>query len=610
MKKLACRLFLFVFSCFLVACVTTNQAQVTMLHAPEVDAAATYRSISIAQFSGQMGGSVSTALEGAMMNAKVRNKPVYRSVSRVPEGRSIGSDGKAVAAVARSLGSDAVLTGEVVQANVRDSGSTTTKYVCHRYEDSKKLFKKCLSGSNVQISCTDRNAVLRVQVRLVDAKTGATVYNEAISKGQTSSGCGDDRPMDGQAMLGALQGEVVADILKKIVPHDRQMSVQLMGPDNQIASPADQERFSGALRFVTEQRMDRGCGMFRELYEKVKESVALNYNLGICEEVEGNIFRANELYRAADRLSNEPNKLITAALSRNEEGLGKVSALAKGREDLIKEDNIQAGAAPQTLRVSKQGHVATSKFSAPTTPVDIGDDVLLTGRRSALVIGNSKYRHVTALTNPANDARAMSAELRKAGFEVIAVEDASLEKMTQAIDKFSTSIKEGGAALVFYAGHGFQVKGENYLVPVDANLKGESDVSVKTINLGQILSKLEDAKSQVNVVILDACRDDPFAGAWRSAAKRGLASIDAPSGTVIAFATAPGKTASDGSASNGLFTSHLLQQLRIPNQKLEDVLKNTRKGVAAESNNGQIPWDSSSLTGDFYFRVSSAGAKP
>lgn len=147
------------------------------------------------------------------------------------------------------------------------------------------------------------------------------------------------------------------------------------------------------------------------------------------------------------------------------------------------------------------------------------------------------------------------------------------------------------------------VKGENYLVPVDADLKDEGDVQYKTLALGQILAKLDAAKPRVNIVMLDACRDNPFARSWRSA-KGGLASIDAPAGTLIAFATAPGKTAADGVGSNGLYTSHLLKQLVVPNQRIEDVLKNTRKAVAAASNNEQIPWDSSSLTGDFYFKVS------
>ena len=148
-----------------------------------------------------------------------------------------------------------------------------------------------------------------------------------------------------------------------------------------------------------------------------------------------------------------------------------------------------------------------------------------------------------------------------------------------------------------------QVKGENYLIPVDAMFKEESEVPYRAINLGYILGKLENAKSRVNIVILDACRDNPFARSWRSGKSGGLASIDAPAGTLIAFATAPGKTAADGTGTNGLYTSYLLKQLRIKNQKIEDILKNTRKAVAAASGQEQVPWDSSSMIGDFYFQV-------
>lgn len=158
-------------------------------------------------------------------------------------------------------------------------------------------------------------------------------------------------------------------------------------------------------------------------------------------------------------------------------------------------------------------------------------------------------------------------------------------------------------ALFYYAGHGVQVGSENYLIPVGASLSSETDAKYKTINLGFILSKLEDARSRVNVVILDACRDNPFARSWRSQ-RGGLAAIDAPAGTMIAFSTAPGSVASDGDGANGLFTEELVKELRKPNQKIEEILKNTRRAVATITGNNQIPWDSSSLMGNFYFSVS------
>lgn len=579
----------------------TNQAKVTVLQAPEIGAASGYRSISVARFSGQQGDGMAVALESAMMNARVQQKPVYRSVTRAPEGRSLGTDTKALASAARSQGSDAIVVGEVTKATVQDQRSTTKETQCTRYEDSKKLIKKCLASREVTVQCIERKANLQVQVRLVDAKTSEAVFNGAIVKEDTSKACGQETPTDGAAMLGQLQAAVVSDIMNKIVPHEKEVSMSLMSADDRIQS-ASKERFAGALKFAESGRMDRACETLRDLYEAEKNSMALNYNLGVCAESERAYWRASELYRTADRLSTEPNKLINEALVRNDANITKAGTMAQKAPDLLRKDQTEAGAAPQTIAGGGKPQQVT--FATPGRPQNITDDVLLLKRRTALVIGNGKYRHAGTLQNPVNDARSMAIELRKLGFEVVAVEDASLEKMNAAIDEFGRSIKEGGATLVFYAGHGVQVKGENYLLPVDANIKSESEVTAKAINLGQVLSKLEDAKSQVNLVILDACRNNPFARSWRSANNGGLAAIDAPTGTVVAFATAPGKTAADGSGSNGLFTSHLLQQLRVPNLRLEDVLKNTRKGVVAASRNEQTPWDSSSLTGDFYFSVS------
>lgn len=586
-----------------------HRAQVMMLQAPEIAAAAAYKSISVARFSGQYGDSVALAMESEMINARVQDKPVYRSVSRAPEMRSLAGDNRSLANAARSQGSDAILVGEVTQAGVQDQRSSTTQYVCDQAANPKKLISKCVSGRDVTVPCLSRSAGMQVQVRLIDAKTGNTVFSQAIAKSASSEACGNDSPADGGVLLSKAQAAVVDEVMRKIVPHERRMAISLMDPDEQIRSPANKERFAGAIKFATGGRMDRACEMLRELYEQERESAALNYDLGVCEEAAGAFWKANEHYRIADRLTNEPNALITAALARNEQNIKKAGAMANVRSDLLKPDRIEAGAAPQTIKRPDSRPVAQQPLPKP--PANISPDALFTGQRTALVIGNAKYRR-GALQNPVNDARAMASELRKAGFQVIAVEDAGLDRLQAAIDEFGRAIKPGGAALVFYAGHGMQVNGENYLIPVDADLKRETDMQAKTLNLAAILRKLEDSQSRVNVVILDACRDNPFARSWRSAGRGGLASIDAPTGTVIAFATAPGKTAEDGVGSNGLFTTHLLRQIKVPNQKIEDVLKNTRKGVAADSRNEQIPWDSSSLTGDFYFRVSNTAmiAKP
>ncbi len=219
--------------------------------------------------------------------------------------------------------------------------------------------------------------------------------------------------------------------------------------------------------------------------------------------------------------------------------------------------------------------------------------------RTALVIGNSSYIN-NPLKNPVNDARDIANILKKLEFEVIHKENASQRDMENAIRKFGKVLRKGGVGLFFYAGHGIQIKGENYLIPIGANIETEIDTKYEAVNVNMVINKMYEAENRVNLVLLDACRNNPFARSFRSV-NRGLAIMDAPTGTFIAFATAPGSVASDGDGRNGIFTSHLLHHINTPNRKIEDVMKYVRKGVINETNNKQVPWQSSSLTGDFYF---------
>lgn len=226
-------------------------------------------------------------------------------------------------------------------------------------------------------------------------------------------------------------------------------------------------------------------------------------------------------------------------------------------------------------------------------------------RRIALVIGNSHYANAP-LRNPVNDARAVAEALRACGFQVTKLEDADREAMFGAVRDFGARIMQGGMGLFYYAGHGMQVKGKNYLIPVRADIRMEDEVPAQALEVDLVLAKMESARNRLNVLILDACRNNPFARSFRSASA-GLAQMDAPVGSYIAFATAPGKTAFDGSGTHGLYTQHLLANLRTPGLKVEDVFKRVRAGVLQDTNGGQVPWDSSSMTGDFYF-VPSASA--
>jgi len=221
--------------------------------------------------------------------------------------------------------------------------------------------------------------------------------------------------------------------------------------------------------------------------------------------------------------------------------------------------------------------------------------------RIALIIGNSAYRE-TPLRNPVNDARAMARTLRELGFTVLIHENASKRTMEGAIVEFGQQLAAGGVGFFYYAGHGLQVRGRNYLVPVDADIDSEATTRIAAVDVDLLLEQMAEAKNRVNVVILDACRNNPFERRLRGAS-RGLAAVDAARGTLVAYATAPGSVAADGDGANGLYTEELLQALRVPNLKVEEVFKRVRIGVTERSKGAQTPWESSSLTGDLVVNV-------
>jgi formylglycine-generating enzyme required for sulfatase activity len=223
-------------------------------------------------------------------------------------------------------------------------------------------------------------------------------------------------------------------------------------------------------------------------------------------------------------------------------------------------------------------------------------------KRFALVIGNSGYE-TGALKNPVNDARAVAQALRACGFDVSESENLTQTGMKQTIRAFGEKLRGGGregVGLFYYAGHGVQVRDRNFLIPVGAKVNNEEEVEYEAVDVGFVMAQMDAAQNALNIVILDACRDNPFARSFRSVS-RGLAQMDAPTGTLIAYATAPGKTAGDGAGSNGLYTAELLAALRTPGLAIEDVFKQVRIKVREKSAGQQVPWEASSLVGDFYF---------
>ena len=225
---------------------------------------------------------------------------------------------------------------------------------------------------------------------------------------------------------------------------------------------------------------------------------------------------------------------------------------------------------------------------------------LLRASKQALVLGNSRYQHAP-LKNPANDATGMAEALRGAGFGVTLAVELSQSGMRDAIRAYTDGLATTKAVGLFYfAGHGAQLAWRNYLIPVDTEIGDVQELRERGIDVNSLIDGIRRAGNPMNMIILDACRDNPF-GSVRRLDQKGLSQLDAPPGTLLAYATAPGNTAIDGEGAHGLYTEHLLREMRVPEAKVEDIFKRVRLAVRRRSNGLQIPWESTSLEEDFYF---------
>jgi uncharacterized caspase-like protein/formylglycine-generating enzyme required for sulfatase activity len=222
--------------------------------------------------------------------------------------------------------------------------------------------------------------------------------------------------------------------------------------------------------------------------------------------------------------------------------------------------------------------------------------------RIALVIGNSDYSS-GPLPNPANDAKLIGDALTGLGFDVIARRNADQITMKRAIQEFGSRLESAGpgaVGLFYYAGHGLQLSGRNYLIPTTARIEREGDVEIEAVSADWVIEQMRYARNRLNIVILDACRNNPFTRSMRSV-DHGLATMDAPAGILIAYSTAPGAVAADGTGRNSPYTEALTHAMREMHQPVEQVFKHVRVGVMTATSGKQVPWESSSLTGDFYF---------
>src|SRR5262245_50299468 len=239
---------------------------------------------------------------------------------------------------------------------------------------------------------------------------------------------------------------------------------------------------------------------------------------------------------------------------------------------------------------------------APNVDIRNGMQGPLTDQRVALVIGNSNYRTAPRLSNPGNDAQSMAQLLNSAGFEVTQATDLARSEMVRVVQDFSAKVAERGpgtVAMIYYAGHGVQVAGENYLLPVDARISSPSDLDGNSLRLVDLMGTLESIQSRMRIVVLDACRNNPFPEVNDTG--RGLAIVDAPNGSIVGYSTAPGMEAQDGDGNHSPYTSAFLNIAREPNLPIEQLFKRVRLEVNNATNGRQTPWESSSLTSDFYF---------
>lgn len=226
--------------------------------------------------------------------------------------------------------------------------------------------------------------------------------------------------------------------------------------------------------------------------------------------------------------------------------------------------------------------------------------------RVALLIGNNAYP-TSPLRNAVNDANDLGAALRELGFKTIVKDNTSRLEMIAALQEFGKALEGAEAALFFYAGHAMQFKDRNYLIPIDAVMASEDDVTFFSVEVGQVFDRMVRARTRFNFVILDACRDNPFRDTFKVTAS-GLAQMSGPSGTLIAYATAPGATAADGFGRNGVYTGQILENIKIPDMPVEVLFRKVREGVERDTKRLQTPWELSSIKGDFVFNSTGRAA--
>ena len=526
------------------------------------------KSVLVVSDSTNVSQQVAMEFETQMSKLRINERPYFTKAKLGPHFNGQPGDAQ-LAELAKSNGVDAVYVLTGGNTDVKTANSTEDRYSC---SVDTKPFEPCPKGRERtnKINCLNTVASAAVRLRVYRASDGRFIYADTLSGESNYYRCDDAttaRADNNQLAYGATLN-AATNGMHMVAPSYEQRPLDTMAADAGVPA-AQKKEFDAALEFAKAKRNDEACMRFEELYLDTKESPALTFNVAFCNELRGDLLRANQGYKRASELVNAPESQIDRRLALTEKAL---------RENPLAFMPTMA-AAPELGRAQGSS--------------------LAGGRRVALVIGNARYQR-SALVNPVNDARLVSDRLKRIGFDVLTVENLEAARFEAATRDFAARAKGADIALFYYAGHALQADGENYLMPVDnAKMRTMEDVrDGGGVQLASIMAMLDVAAPVVKLVVIDACRDNPLPASSRSLAGGGLATPKAPQGGLIAFATSPGRTAEDGTGKNSVFSKNFAALVSTPNQTIEQMFKRVREAVKKETNGRQEPMETSNLIGD------------
>lgn len=621
----------------LAGCVTTAKgpmAEVQIYTAPVDAKVASVKSIAVVPFERDQSEAFSRSVETAIANVALTDKSQSRTNTVSVVGadrtrslaRSIGDSANLVSA-AKRLGVDAVLAGEVAEATSKSEPYKETKSVC-AHEVTKKDkkgrdYQECTSFAEVAVPCVKNSASVTVNYRLTSA-SGEVLMRKTVQAADADYACDGKRvkpqstegnffdrlaanmnrtvggPVTSPAeLLGnayRMAGEQIKD---QIVPGQKTVRIEWLSGSDGVKEAKAKEKFDGAIKFAAASRADRACEAFREVYVQEQQSVSLHYNVGLCDEVDGQPEAAFKKYSIADKMLTSPNAAVSAALARVQQQVRTIDVLADKRPDLL-----DATAVPRTGPKKTVNPIATD--AAGIDPKILA--AMKTERRIALVIGNSQYRSVPALRNASKDARDIEAALKSLSFNVISGYDLNHLQTLQLLTRFKSNLRKGDVGLVYFAGHGISIENSNLLLPVDflaSYAKNGQLARSKALDIEQVIAPmLKSAGTRFSMIVADACREVPQIESSSRSIARGLAAPKTvATGSLIIYAAGANQTADDGGGENGLFTANFLKAIKTPNVNIKSAMEWVASTVSAETNGQQIPSIYAELTGEFYFAV-------